>query len=459
MVNSWIPKVEEASGPVYRAIAEAIESDICSGALKSGTLLPTQRELADTMGLGLGTITKAYKEAERKGLIKGDRRRGTIVGPFDKHDSILSEIISTVGDGDEISLLPHGSQPPHLDRIFQKMAKQADLDSLLRFPSVSEKDAHKQAGAAWLARLGFDVNYDQVLLSVGAHNGLVGALASVAGPGDNIVAGSLTYMGLKGISDFLNLNILTAEMDREGILPDAFEFWCSRRPVKALYCIPTVDNPTNATMSLERRNQIVAVAERYGVPIVEDNMLGPMIPEPLPPIKSLAPHRCFLVSSATKVLCPGLKVGFVVPPQGSYKITMDCLRAMTVRVPPLIADLFTELMNSPEAQRVIDAARREARSRQKLAEEILPEPNAVCHPASYYVWMPLPSEWTSSSFADTAFRRGIRVWPADLFAPIPSTVPPAVRYLIGPVPNKAQMSKELEVLAGLIRRGPELVDQ
>jgi DNA-binding transcriptional MocR family regulator len=181
-------------------------------------------------------------------------------------------------------------------------------------------------------------------------------------------------------------------------------------------------------MSLERRKEIVAIAERYGVPIVEDNMLGPMMPYPIPPIKCLAPHRCFLVSSATKILCPGLKIGFVVPPEGSYKVTMDCLRAMSVRVPPLVADVFTHLINSPDAQRTIDEARHEAGNRQKLAEEILPEENAVCDAASYYVWMPLPSHWTSSSFA--------------------------VRYLIGPVPNKVQLGIELEVLAGLIREEP-----
>lgn len=451
---NWIPKIENLNGPVYRLIAEAIESDICSGILQSGTLLPTHRELADIMGLGLGTVTRAYKEAEKKGLIKGDRRRGTIVGPFDKHHSIISELVSTIGEGNGVILLPHGSQPLDIGRILNKMAAKPDIDSLLRFPIISETDNHKRAGAAWLTRLGLEIDYTKILLSVGAHNGIIGALASVADPGDSIVAESLTYNGIIGIADFLHLKILPAEIDKEGILPDAFEFWCKRRPVKALFCIPTLHNPTNANMSLERRKEIVAIAERYGVSIVEDNMLGPMLPDPIPPIKCLAPHRCFLVTSATKILCPGLKIGFVVPPEGSYKVTMDTLRAMTVRIPPLIADVFTYIMNDPKLQHIFETIQTEAKERQKLAENILPEENAVCHPASYSVWIPLPSNWTSHSFTEAALRNGVRVWPANLFTPEPSLAPQAVRYLIGPVANKARLRDELETLKRLICSEP-----
>ena len=96
-------------------------------------------------------------------------------------------------------------------------------------------------------------------------------------------------------------------------------------------------------------------------------------------------------------------------------------------------------------------ARKEAQSRQKLAENILPEGHAKCHPASYYVWIPLPPNWTANSFAEIALRRGVRVWPGDLFAPEPSIAARAVRYLIGPIPNRARLMEELEIIAMLIR--------
>jgi DNA-binding transcriptional MocR family regulator len=205
-------------------------------------------------------------------------------------------------------------------------------------------------------------------------------------------------------------------------------------------------------MSLERRFEIIEIAERFGVAIVEDNMLGPMLPDPIPPIKALAPHRTFLVSSATKILCPGLKIGFVVPPAGSHKVTQECLRAMTVRVPPLVADVFTRLMHAADLDRNLKAIRKEAQSRQELAKSLLPEEYAACHPASYYVWLSLPRPWSPQAFAEAALKKGIRVWPSDLFTPDISLAARAVRYLIGIPPNKYRLKEEVTFLAKLLRR-------
>ena len=125
---------------------------------------------------------------------------------------------------------------------------------------------------------------------------------------------------------------------------------------------------------------------------------------------------------------------------------------MTVRVPPLLADVFANIVNSPDAQRTIDMARKEAQIRQRFARHILPEDHARCHPASYYVWIPLPPSWTAPSFTKAALGRGVSVWPADMCAPEPTTAARAVRYFIGPIPNKARLMEELEILASLIRR-------
>jgi len=452
MNHFWVPRIESLDGPLYRLIADNIESDICSGALTPGTVLPPQRELADILGVGITTITRAYKEAARKGLIKGDRRCGTVVGPFDKHYSLLAEIESRQKDDYTNVIQPHGSKPASLRKILAGMAKDPRTDHLLSFPAILKTDVMVRAGAAWLARFGMNVDSDELLICPGAHNGIVAALAAVAAPGDYIITESFTYMGIAGIADFLRLRLLPCEMDDEGILPDAFQSLCSRRPVKALYCIPTVHNPTNAHMTLARRQDIIAVAERYGVSVIEDDMLTPIIENPTPLLKHLAPHRCFLVTSPSMILCPGLKVGVVVPPSGSLKITMDNLWAMMVRIPPLLIEIFKRIVDGPQTQSTIDQVRIEARRRQSLAGKILPSEYARCHPASYQVWISLPDYWSSDSFSREAMSRGVQVWPGEMCAV--QSAPPqdtkAVRYLIGMARNRSQLKLELELIASLL---------
>ncbi|UCE24704.1 MAG: PLP-dependent aminotransferase family protein [Candidatus Zixiibacteriota bacterium] len=452
MTTTWIPQLEARDEPTYRLIAEAIESDICDGILRPGSLLPTHRDLADKMGLAIGTVTRAYKEAEKKGLIRGDGRRGTIVETHGASGSVLSQLVDTVAHGNEVHRLPHGTELPDFARILTKLASDPESAALFRYPTVVEKDSHKRAGAVWLASLGLEVDPDQILCSVGAHHGILVTLASVTKPGDVVLAESHTYMGLSSIAALLNLRLISVEIDREGIIPDSFADLCRKKRVRALFSIPTVHSPTNATMSLNRRRELVSVADRHGVTIIEDNMLGPMMTSPPPPLKSLAPEICCLVTSATKVLCPGVKVGFVVPPDPLRQACLDVIRATTVRVPPLVAELFAHMMSDGTAQRVISDARREAGERHELAKRILPEGRVVSDPASYYIWILLPERWTASAFALAAMHRGVRVWPSDLFAIDKSSPARAVRYLIGPPANRGLLKQELEVLASLMLR-------
>lgn len=76
----WHPDIHGDSGPRYIAIADVIERDVKRGRLEPGTRLPTHRELADLLGVTVGTVTRGYAEAARRGLLRGETGRGTYVG-------------------------------------------------------------------------------------------------------------------------------------------------------------------------------------------------------------------------------------------------------------------------------------------------------------------------------------------------------------------------------------------
>src|SRR4051812_42646153 len=80
-MTNWLPELKRETSPVYREIADAIAGDIAAGALPPGTRLPTHRDLAWRLGVTVGTVSRAYAEAERRGLIGGEIGRGTFVLP------------------------------------------------------------------------------------------------------------------------------------------------------------------------------------------------------------------------------------------------------------------------------------------------------------------------------------------------------------------------------------------
>ena len=73
----WMPRIEEGASPLYLAIADAVQKDLESGALLAGARLPTHRDLADHLSVTVGTVSRAYAEAERRGLTYGEVGRGT----------------------------------------------------------------------------------------------------------------------------------------------------------------------------------------------------------------------------------------------------------------------------------------------------------------------------------------------------------------------------------------------
>ena len=153
----WAPDLSRHDGPRYLAIADALAADIESGRLEPGARLPTHRDLADRLGVTVGTVSRAYEEADRRGLIRGEVGRGTFVRPpvggelrHDRPDGV---------GGAAIDLSLNFPIPDIDDRrlgaTLVSMAGRRGLSSLLEYQPHAGALRHRAAGAAWLARSGF----------------------------------------------------------------------------------------------------------------------------------------------------------------------------------------------------------------------------------------------------------------------------------------------------------------
>ena len=131
-----------------------------------------------------------------------------------------------------------------------------------------------------MRRAGFAVGADRVLVTSGSQHGMTAVFASLFAPGDVVATESLTYPGMKTLAGLLALRLQGVAMDEHGLRPDAFAAACRARRPKALYCVPTLQNPTTAVMPVERRQEIAAIAREHGVLIVEDDVHGRLLARP-----------------------------------------------------------------------------------------------------------------------------------------------------------------------------------
>src|SRR5262245_26645264 len=285
----WTPDLTTASGARYLAIVDALASDIDEGTLRDGDRLPTHRDLAYRLGVTVGTVTRAYAEAERRGLIQGEVGRGTYVRP----QRLVPLPEPKVGDGviDLSMNFPAGSyEDAMLSQGLAEIAARDGIGRLLDYQQYRGRADHRAAGAAWVKRFGLEVSPEQIVVTAGGQHAMAVVLGTLAGPGEVVLAESVSYPGLKSLADLFRFKLVGLAMDAHGILPEAFEKACRTDRARALFCMPTLQNPTGAHMPLERRREIAAIARRHGVAIVEDDIYGFLIKDAPPPLVTLAPE-------------------------------------------------------------------------------------------------------------------------------------------------------------------------
>jgi DNA-binding transcriptional MocR family regulator len=243
-------------------------------------------------------------------------------------------------------------------------------------------------------------------------------------------------------------------MDDQGLRPEAFAAACRARPPKALYCVPTLQNPTTSTMSEERRREVAAIAREHGVLIVEDDVHGRILEKGPRPLSAFAPELSVYLTGTSKVLAPGLRIGFIVAPEPLVARIAAAIRGTTWMAAPLMAEIAARWISDGAADSILRRKRKEAAARQRLAGRILPR-EARGHPAAYHVWLPLPKPWRSEAFAEAARQRGVLVTPAPAFAIGPRPAPDAVRVCLGAARDRAALERGLRVLAELLGEAPE----
>jgi DNA-binding transcriptional MocR family regulator len=453
----WNPALAADAEPKYQALLDALQRDIDSGLLSPGVRLPTQRDLAQRLGVAIGTVGRAYAVAEQRGIVSGEVGRGTFVrGPEPGVEQGAVE-----GDDPEVidlskSRMVRDPRVGSVGPVLQSLARRPDLDRLMDFYQPAPGMArHRELGAHWLRRTGLAVPPERVVITGGAQHGAATVLASLTRPGDLALTEQVTYTGMKAIASLLHLQLRGLPLDGQGLIPEAFEAACREGAPRALYCMPTLQNPTGRTMPLERRQALVEIAARYEVALVEDDVYGFLPEAPLPPLTALAPATAYYITSTSKSMAPGLRVGYVVAPESRVERVAGVIRASTWLIAPLLAELATEWIERGEADAMVEWKREETLARHATAVRVLGRWLPGSATPSFHLWLPLPEPWRTEAFVAQARSRQVVVSPSEEFMVGRESAPHAVRVCLGATASRARLEEGLRRLADLLENGPE----
>ncbi|WP_210547670.1 PLP-dependent aminotransferase family protein [Rhodoferax sp. PAMC 29310] len=446
----------------FKVLVKAIAADIDNGTLKEGTRLPPQRELSQKLGISGQTVTNAYKELEQHGAIRCEIGRGSFVAK-----RVTEKVATYMLDRADRSVIDFSIATivytPEHDHFWREacaaLAVQPDHPWMRLCRPIAGFDYHRAAGVQWLASLGMETSINTLLVTNGASQALFLALASLVSTADVVLCENLTDHGVIGCAQVLGFTLKGLDTDEYGIRPDHFEDMCANERITALVCTPNLNNPTGSLMPDSRRRSIARIAERYGVYVIEDDVYGPLLSQPPPPISSYLPDLGFYCTSFTKSVLTGLRVGYLSMPRRLALRVESILRVTSWMATPLLAEVATRWIGDGTAQRLIEIQRTRLAERHRMVRDVLGEfVLGQQQPTALSVWLGIPKHWQLDSLVQELRNRHIAVTSPDPFLVAGTPRPNAIRVCLGAEGGDPRINEALLTIASVYLQYPRVND-
>lgn len=445
-------------------IVDHFRSQIETGRLAIGDKLPTHRDMAWEWKCSVGTVTRAYRELERRGLTRGETGRGTYVFGTDGDLSKAGKGVffppapKEMAADKIIDFSMNCFRHPHMEGYFQQgLSGLASYNSYRRFEIYNDSRASardREIAAHWLRGQTSEVSEDNIIVTQGAQSGLYVTMASLTKPGDIIATEEFGYPGIRAAADSLGLSIAALPMDAGGLVPDGFEAACRKGGVKLLVTVPTNHNPTGTTLSLDRRRRIVEIAERHNVLIVEDAVYSHLDTTGIPGFRALNRAISIYITSLSKILSPALRVGYIVAPEALAPRLNTRMTTVNWMTSPMLLDLAGYFLSSNIVARHAATLRKECRARQSLGvSRLAPWLSSVqiesTSPQSH-LWVMPGAGMSASDLALKAARENILVVASDSFNMSKRAPVAAVRVCLMAVEDRGILDSGLATLARIL---------
>lgn len=443
--SPWTPRLADIEANAADRLVHALAADIVEGRLAGGDRLPAHRDLAWKLGIGLGTVTKAYAALERRGLTRSVKGRGTFVAIRQAQRGRRIDLSSNVP--------PAMLHARLLARTLTDIARRIDADHLNLYAPPGGHLEHRQLLARWLATLGLGVDPARLVLTGGARQALSLAFDLACGAGGLILTERITYPGAIALARRKGYPMQGVDIDAEGMVPGALAQALDRlAPTgnRVVYLTPTRHNPTTARMGAQRRRAIVDICRGAGAWIVEDGVYMAS-GDAAAPLAAAAPGISFHVNGLSKSLGPGLQIGVLVLPAGLDDAVEDLLRDAPMAPSPLSCAVVADWLAAGEVSAIQRDLHVEAQRRSGLAMSILGARGLVAAPGAYNAWLPMARE-AADRLVSAAAAAHIELTPPDAVMVSPEDPASGIRLCLGG-PSFEDLTEALRCVEALLNNG------
>lgn len=431
---------------LYLNLAEELAARIEQGLFRPGERLPSVRVLSQEHGVSLSTVQQAYRQLEDQGLATPRPKSGYFVNQA-RQQPELPRIRRAAQRPVEVSqwaqVLELVGEPPYGD-VLQLSRGIPDIDSptlrpllrslsrLSRRQSLRELSYGSLEGEITLreeiSRLALDsgcqLAAEDIIITAGCHEALSSALRAICQPGDIVAVDSPSFHGVMQALKGFGLKALELPTDPlTGISLEALEMALEQWPIKAIQLTPSCNNPLGYVMPEANRRTLLALAQRYDVAIIEDDIYGDLAyhyPRPRS-IKSFDEDgRVLLCSSFSKTLAPGLRIGWIAP--GRYRQQVLHMKymntGMSAQLPQLaIAEFIREGHYQPHLRHM---RRQYGRARQQMTDWVsryFPPGTRVSQPqGGFMLWVEMPQDFDSLRLNRRLEPHKLQVAPGSIFS-------------------------------------------
>ncbi len=451
-----------ASAPVYRQIVEGIGRLVDTGAFSAGQRLPPTRTLAATLGVHRSTVVRAYQELWALGYLESrpgsystvrrpPARAAETAGPPStfRWATLATRAARRVADEcswrsdpaadgaglvDFSNLTADRALAP-IDEV-RRSVRQALLEEGRGLLGYGDPAGHRPL-REWLARRlrlhGVAVSADELVVTSGAQQAIDLVLRVVTRPGDRIVVESPTYGDALRLFRLHGLRLIDVQMLEDGMDLERLERRLKRERPRLVYTIPNFHNPTGITSSVAHRERLLSLCRTAGVPILEDGFEEEMkyFGRVALPVKSADVHgRVAYVGTFSKVVFPGLRVGWLAAPAELVRLVVAARRASSLsgnRLTEAAVCRFCEAGHyDAHLRRVHTAYRRRLQVLlEGLAEHLPASGVRFTRPrGGYTLWLEIEaSTHTEAQWQGRLLRAGVRLAPGSRFCPRPPKRP------------------------------------
>ncbi len=427
--------------PVYRQIAEGIIEKIEAGRLPPGTRLPTVRDLSHELSVARVTVHKAYGDLQDRGYADSTVGRGTFVltppeaGIVDPEELFATpatpEMFLTTAPwvtrsrrtlSMEIAEPDPAFYPAHeFTRIIQSLSR--DAASLFGYSCPRGEPALRYQIAALLAERGIDAGPQDLLITSGSTQGLSLLIHALTQPGDKVLVEEPTYFGILALLHTRNIQPVTVPVDEDGPDIDALRRIMIRDRPRFFYTMSRFQNPKGISMSPRRRTEVLELADRFGLMLIEDDIFHPLAydGEHPPPLKTDDRNDLVVyLDSFSKTLLPGLRVGYLLAPAPLRDRLAMLLQVDTMGNPPLLQHALAEYLRrglyAEHLRRVIPQYRERRNAMLDALQRSMPREATWTRPrGGYCCWVTLPQEGAFGDLPRAALQQGVAYTPGEVF--------------------------------------------